>query len=206
MSKSPNPTTAECEYACSLVEDLDDRHERIAKVLAEHERDWCLLRDAPQFGTVDDQRLLDLVREASINRIAAEIRRLAGLQVQASARRSGKSPPSGDALEEAIERLLRLHAECLRGERARGMEERLRRRRPLPGEGRRFIAWARRQRDRRDPVGDLARGVVGDREFPRGDFEAADGYLWRCSADSLAHTVLAEAWTEFVREELEAGR
>ena len=205
MIRSSDLTTAEREYARSFVENPDDRHDRRERVRADNERLWCLLRDDPRLASVDDQRLLEFIRETSLNRIAAEVRRLAGLQVQASRRRASEPPPSGEALEEAIDRRLRLRAEGLRVERSRSLQERLRRRPRVPGEGRRFVAWMRRQRDRRGPVGDLARDMAGDRGFPRRDFEAADAYLRSCFADPLALVTLAEAWWDFIREEMEAG-
>ena len=206
MSESSNLTPAQREFARASVEELDDKPDRAQQVLAESERLFNELRSDPKLADVPDSTLREVVRDDHIDVIAAGLRRLAGLEVQTSRRSAGEPPLSGDAFEEAVDRLLRVRPEYARVERAQHLLGILRRRSSAPGEGRRFVAWMRRQVNRRGPIGDLAREIAGDREFPRRDFEAADEYLWRSMACSFAHVTLAEAWWAFIREEMEAGR
>lgn len=61
-----------------------------------------------------------------------------------------------------------------------------------------FYRWLRKQRDRRDPVGDLARDALGDRDFPKAaDFDRAESYLYSCNACYEAHLALRRAFSEF---------
>jgi uncharacterized protein YozE (UPF0346 family) len=62
-----------------------------------------------------------------------------------------------------------------------------------------FDRWLREQRHRDDPVGDLARDVISDPDWPRGAGEHAQRrYLiyevWACDGAVEAH---ARAWREY---------
>lgn len=64
-----------------------------------------------------------------------------------------------------------------------------------------FYGWLKQQTDRRDTVGDLARDVSGDSDFPRGrsdrEFKRAQKYLQKMGACDGAKDALGEAYRQF---------
>lgn len=61
-----------------------------------------------------------------------------------------------------------------------------------------FYRWLRKQQDRRDPVGDLARDAISDPDFPKtADYERAESYLSACWACDGAFKALRRAFAEF---------
>lgn len=72
-----------------------------------------------------------------------------------------------------------------------------------------FTAWLhlRRQQRRDDPVGDLARDVAIDPDWPRGvrSLAAFDRYLESCGACDGAHRSLRRAYAEWLTEREEGA-
>jgi uncharacterized protein YozE (UPF0346 family) len=64
-----------------------------------------------------------------------------------------------------------------------------------------FYAWVRSQRGRDDAVGDLARDVMRDRNFPReaNDYDALYFHLYEMGACPAALRAFDRAWEEFQR-------
>jgi hypothetical protein len=64
-----------------------------------------------------------------------------------------------------------------------------------------FTTWLRRQRQRDDPVGDLAREAARDRGWPRPPARLAilHAHLERTHAPDGAHEALDRAWFEWDR-------
>ena len=62
-----------------------------------------------------------------------------------------------------------------------------------------FRDWLIRQAHRDDPVGDIARDMLDDPDWPAGDGILADyrDYLTSVSASSLALAALQQAWDEW---------
>lgn len=61
-----------------------------------------------------------------------------------------------------------------------------------------FYRWLREQRERDDPVGDLAREVSGDPDFPKAaGLQRLVGYLFARGACYDAHVALRKASAEF---------
>jgi hypothetical protein len=62
-----------------------------------------------------------------------------------------------------------------------------------------FKTWLRSQADRDDPVGDLARDALQDRDWPRGAARLAtlDEHLYELGAIRDAHVALWRAWAEW---------
>jgi hypothetical protein len=62
-----------------------------------------------------------------------------------------------------------------------------------------FIQWLKQQRDRDDPVGDLARDAASDRRFPRSNsLVRLQAYLaFDTYAIDLAQIALVRAWAEW---------
>jgi uncharacterized protein YozE (UPF0346 family) len=62
-----------------------------------------------------------------------------------------------------------------------------------------FTPWLKRQKERDDPVGDLAGDAIADRKFPvsANQLPALKNYLFSRGADSEALQALEEAWSEF---------
>lgn len=62
-----------------------------------------------------------------------------------------------------------------------------------------FYAWLTRQVDRDEPIGDLARDVVDDRDFPRGLHTLPEllDHLRFKRADTCVQEVAEEAWDAF---------
>jgi uncharacterized protein YozE (UPF0346 family) len=64
-----------------------------------------------------------------------------------------------------------------------------------------FHRWLEKQAERNDHIGDLARDVISDREFPveENSLPKLRGYLYECGAIFEAMTALETAWGEFSR-------
>lgn len=62
-----------------------------------------------------------------------------------------------------------------------------------------FFSWLAEQRDREDPIGDLARDVADDAGFPRDlrGLSELSSYLSSKHADARVHEVAEEAWSAF---------
>jgi hypothetical protein len=61
-----------------------------------------------------------------------------------------------------------------------------------------FTGWLKQQDKRRDPVGDLARDVKVDREWPRAStLRGFQSYFDRISASDGAKEALKRAWLEW---------
>jgi uncharacterized protein YozE (UPF0346 family) len=66
-----------------------------------------------------------------------------------------------------------------------------------------FYAWVKSQRGRDDSVGDLARDIMRDRNFPRqaDDYDALYFHLFEMGACPAALRAFDRAWAEFQRAE-----
>lgn len=66
-----------------------------------------------------------------------------------------------------------------------------------------FTSWLKRQIERDDPVGDLARDVKLDKQFPRGSnsYRRIESYLISSGACSGARSSLRKAWTEYQKSQ-----
>ena len=64
-----------------------------------------------------------------------------------------------------------------------------------------FLVWLAKQARRDDPVGDCARDMLDDPDWPPSaiDFETARAYLSSVHASPIAIAALREAWTEWMR-------
>jgi len=62
-----------------------------------------------------------------------------------------------------------------------------------------FFDWLQGQKQRQDPVGDLARDVARDTRFPRGEATATDVYDYLEAADACLDCTkaAARAWKEY---------
>jgi uncharacterized protein YozE (UPF0346 family) len=65
-----------------------------------------------------------------------------------------------------------------------------------------FYGWLKEQRERDDPVGDVARDAMVDAGFPRWNkpFSAYSSHLRACQASPEAMRALREAWQEYKRD------
>ena len=65
-----------------------------------------------------------------------------------------------------------------------------------------FTRWLGAQTERQDPVGDLARDVAADRDWPLSakTVESYEGYLARRGADPNVISALFDAWAEYDAE------
>jgi hypothetical protein len=59
-----------------------------------------------------------------------------------------------------------------------------------------FYAWLRKQRNRDDPVGDLACDAMRDKDFPKAE-RAVRAHLLKCGACPEAFTALKDALKEY---------
>ena len=64
-----------------------------------------------------------------------------------------------------------------------------------------FVTWLAQQARRDDAVGDCARDMLDDPDWPSTatSFETASAYLTSVNASPIAHDVLREAWEEWQR-------
>lgn len=61
-----------------------------------------------------------------------------------------------------------------------------------------FTAWLRQRREDDNPIGDLARDMWDDLDFPTGgDFTVYRDYLWKVGASGLAVDTLVDAWEAY---------
>lgn len=62
-----------------------------------------------------------------------------------------------------------------------------------------FHRWLERQKERNSPTGDIARDILGDKEFPvtASTYEATEGYLYSRFASDAAVKALKGAWRSF---------
>ena len=70
-----------------------------------------------------------------------------------------------------------------------------------------FTRWLKKQKDRKDPVGDLAIDFLEDHERPKvTDLSALHEHLATERAESNAHRALDTAWKEWSDAELERSQ